>query len=102
MAVGGTPPQETAAARLDARAVVDAVSRHGVRPAYLNFVEDLTDVRRAFGPLAWRQLVGIKSAVDPTSVFLANHPIPTRYEDGAPDDPTRPRRRHGLGDGRAR
>ena len=82
-AVAPTPEAATAGRR-DARAVVDAVSRHGVRPAYLNFVENLTDVRRAFDPLTWRQLVGIKSAVDPTSVLVANHPIPTLYADGAP------------------
>ena len=77
-------PEAAAGARHDTRAVVDAVSRHGVRPAYLNFVENLTDVRRFFDAITWRQLVGIKSAVDPTSVFVANHPIPTLFEDGAP------------------
>ena len=70
---------------------MDAVSRHGVRPAYLNFVENLTDVRRAFDPLTWRQLVGIKSAIDPNSVFVANHPIPTLFEDGAPTTRDGPR-----------
>ncbi|MCD4534897.1 hypothetical protein LRP67_12450 [Nocardioides sp. cx-169] len=79
------PTDEAAAAgRRDAQVVVAAMSRHGVRPAYLNFVENPTDVRQAFDPLTWRQIVGIKSAIDPTSVFVANHPIPTLYENEAP------------------
>ncbi len=83
---GGVAPTAEAATAVSgsARAVVDAVSRHGVRPAYLNFVENLTDVRRAFDPLTWRRLVGIRSAIDPTSVFVSNHPIPGTFEDGTP------------------
>jgi FAD binding domain len=67
-----------------AAAVVEVVSRHGKRPAYLNFVENAIDVRWAFDPVTWRQLVGIKSALDPTSMFVANHPIPTLFENGMP------------------
>jgi hypothetical protein len=65
-----------------ASAVVDAVSRHGKQAPYLSFVEHATDVRWAFDPTTWRQLVGIKSALDPTSMFVANHPIPTLFENG--------------------
>ena len=80
-----TPTPEAADdGRRAARAVVAALTPHGVRPPYLNFVENPTDVRQAFDPLTWRQVVGIKSALDPTSVFVANHPIPTLYKDGAP------------------
>ncbi|MCL3819359.1 FAD-binding oxidoreductase [Aeromicrobium wangtongii] len=77
-------PEAAAAGREEARAVVAAVSPHGVQPPYLNFVENPSDVRRAFDPLTWRQVVGIKSAFDPMNVFVANHPIPTLYMDGAP------------------
>ena len=31
---------------------------------------------------AWRQLSGIRSAVDPDNLFAANHPIPRLHEAG--------------------
>jgi FAD/FMN-containing dehydrogenase len=51
---------------------------------YLNFAENPVDVRSAYPDRAWRQLAGIRSAVDPDGVFAANHPIPRLHEDGRP------------------
>ena len=42
------------------------------------------DPRRAYDEVTWRQLTGIRSAVDPGGVFAANHPVPRLYEDGRP------------------
>jgi FAD/FMN-containing dehydrogenase len=50
--------------------------------SYLNFCENEVDARTAYDALAWRQLSGIRSAVDPDGVFLANHAVPRLYEDG--------------------
>ena len=51
---------------------------------YLNFAEDTVDPRRGYDELTWRQLSGIRSAVDPRGIFAANHPVPRLYEDGRP------------------
>lgn len=51
---------------------------------YLNFAETRVDARAAYDPLVWRQLAGIRSAVDPHGVFMANHPLPRLFEDGHP------------------
>ncbi|HEU5483336.1 MAG TPA: FAD-binding oxidoreductase [Microlunatus sp.] len=55
----------------------------GGRP-YLNFVEDAVDTRAGFDRASWRQLVGIRSVVDPNGTFAANHQVPRLYEDGRP------------------
>jgi hypothetical protein len=49
---------------------------------YLNFAEDAVDPRQGYDEVTWRQLAGIRSAVDPTGIFAANHPVPRLYEDG--------------------
>ena len=51
---------------------------------YLNFAENSVDVASAYSDPAWRQLAGIRSAVDPEGLFMANHPVPRLYEDGGP------------------
>jgi FAD/FMN-containing dehydrogenase len=51
---------------------------------YLNFTENAVDPRRGYDDVTWRQLAGIRSAVDPRGVFAANHPVPRLYEDGGP------------------
>jgi FAD/FMN-containing dehydrogenase len=53
---------------------------------YLNFAENPVDVRAGYDADTWTQLKGIRSAVDPDGVFLANHPVPRLYEDGRPTD----------------
>lgn len=51
---------------------------------YLNFCENPTRVRDAFGADAWMQLKGIRSAVDPAGVFVANHDVPRLFEHRRP------------------
>lgn len=46
----------------------------GGRP-YLNFVEQETDVSRAFGVTAWARLQDVRRRVDPEGLFRANHAI---------------------------
>jgi hypothetical protein len=55
----------------------------GGRP-YLNFVENVVDTRSAYDEAVWRQLVGIRSVVDPNGTFAANHQVPRLYEEGRP------------------
>jgi FAD/FMN-containing dehydrogenase len=49
---------------------------------YLNLAENPVDVAAAYPERAWRQLAGIRSAVDPDGLFVANHPVPRLYEEG--------------------
>jgi hypothetical protein len=51
---------------------------------YLNFAEDAVDPRQAYDASTWRQLVAIRSVVDPNGTFVANHRVPRLYEDGQP------------------
>jgi FAD/FMN-containing dehydrogenase len=52
--------------------------------SYLNFAENPVDPRTGYDEAAWRQLAGIRSAVDPGDVFVANHRVPRLFEDGRP------------------
>lgn len=52
--------------------------------AYLNFVEDAVDARRGYDDSTWRQLTGIRSAVDPNGIFAANHQVARLNEGGQP------------------
>jgi FAD/FMN-containing dehydrogenase len=52
--------------------------------SYLNFAENPVDPRTGYAEEVWRQLAGIRSAVDPDGVFVANHRVPRLFEDGAP------------------
>jgi hypothetical protein len=40
------------------------------------------DTRSAYAAGSWRQLTGIRSAVDPHGLFVANHPVPRLFENG--------------------
>lgn len=51
---------------------------------YSNFAENPIDARTVFAAEKWTQLTGIRSAVDPHGLFVANHRVPRLYEDGAP------------------
>jgi FAD/FMN-containing dehydrogenase len=51
---------------------------------YLNFAENPVDVASAYPDRSWRQLSGIRSAVDPDGLFVANHPVPRLYENHRP------------------
>jgi FAD/FMN-containing dehydrogenase len=79
-------PEMGAQGHADASALVDALAPYATGRAYLNFAETETDVRRTFSERAWVQLKGIRSAVDPAGVILANHRVPRLYENGRPTD----------------
>jgi hypothetical protein len=68
----------------DAVALTEALKRYSTGQNYLNFAENPVDVSASYPADAWRQLAGIRSAVDPQGVFLANHPVPRLYENGQP------------------
>ncbi len=73
-----------AAARAAGVRLSEALAPFANGRQYLNFAENPVDVRAAYPDRAWRQLAGIRSAVDPGGVFVANHPVPRLYEDGGP------------------
>lgn len=75
-------PEAAADGAAAAGMVTDVLAKFGCDRPYLNFVEHATDVSAAFSPTAWRQLVGLKSAFDPDGLILANHPVPTLFQDG--------------------
>ncbi|KAA1420832.1 FAD-binding oxidoreductase [Nocardioides humilatus] len=75
-------PDMGAQGHADAVRVTEALAPYSTGATYLNFAENPTDVRTGYRPEAWRQLVGIRSAVDPHGVFLANHAVPRLFEDG--------------------
>ena len=58
---------------------------------YLNFAENPVDPRAAYADGVWTQLTGIRSAVDPHGIFVANHPVPRLCENGAADRLSRDR-----------
>ena len=66
----------------DASALTGALTPWDNGRAYLNFAERPVDTRTAYAASAWRQLAGIRSAVDPHGIFAANHPVPRLWEDG--------------------
>jgi FAD/FMN-containing dehydrogenase len=68
----------------DAAAFTGALAPWASGRTYLNFAEDAIDTRQAFDEPTWRQLVGIRSVVDPSGTFAANHQVPRLYEDGRP------------------
>ena len=68
----------------DAVALTEALKPYAPGQNYLNFAEKPVDVSASFPADTWRQLAGIRSAVDPHGVFVANHPVPRLYEDGRP------------------
>lgn len=77
-------PEMGAAVHGAATALTGALAPYSSGGAYLNFAENPTDVRRAYRPEVWRQLAGVRSAVDPHGLFVANHKVPRLYEDGRP------------------
>ena len=77
-------PEMAAQGHADALRVTAALAPWSSGAQYLNFAENPTDAKAGYRPEAWRQLVGIRSAVDPHGVFVANHRVPRLYEDGRP------------------
>ena len=70
----------------DAQRLVGALAAHANGRQYLNFAENPVDSRTGYRDEAWVQLKGIRSAVDPDGLFVANHRIPRLWEDGRPAD----------------
>jgi hypothetical protein len=77
-------PEMAAQGRADADGFVSAVSPWSNERCYLNFAENPVDPRTGYSDETWLQLSGIRSAVDPDDVFVANHKVPRLYEDGLP------------------
>jgi FAD/FMN-containing dehydrogenase len=79
-------PSAEAAVRgqADANALTGSLARWDNGRTYLNFAERPVDTRTAYDASAWRQLTGIRSAVDPHGTFAANHPVPRLWEAGRP------------------
>lgn len=76
---------EMAAAGLAAAGDLEAaLAPYATGGQYLNFAEEPVDVRSGYREDAWRQLSGIRSAVDPGGLFVANHRVPLLFEDGQP------------------
>jgi hypothetical protein len=76
-------PEMGAQGYADAAALMGALEEWSNGRQYLNFAENVVDTRDAYAEAGWRQLAGIRSAVDPHATFLANHPVPRLFEDGA-------------------
>jgi FAD/FMN-containing dehydrogenase len=76
--------ESAARGRADAVRLQKALAPFANGRQYLNFAENPVDVRSAYPDRAWRQLAGIRSAVDPDGVFVANHPVPRLFENGRP------------------
>jgi FAD/FMN-containing dehydrogenase len=68
----------------DALRLTGALAPFASGSTYLNFAEGTVDPRTAYDDARWRQLAGIRSAVDPDGVLVANHPVPRLFEDGRP------------------
>jgi hypothetical protein len=75
-------PEMGAQGHADATSLMGALEPWSNGRQYLNFAENVVDTRDAYADAAWRQLAGIRSAVDPHGIFAANHPVPRLYEDG--------------------
>jgi FAD/FMN-containing dehydrogenase len=77
-------PEMGAKGHADATALVDAMTAYASGADYLNFAETPVEVRKSFSEQAWNRLKGVRSAVDPSGVLVANHPVPRLYENGLP------------------
>ncbi|QNN52052.1 FAD-binding oxidoreductase [Nocardioides mesophilus] len=75
-------PEMAAQGHADAVRLTGALSPWANGRQYLNFAENPVDPRTAYGAEAWRRLAGIRSAVDPDGVFVANHRVPRLFENG--------------------
>ena len=77
-------PEMGAQGHADANRFASALSPWSNDGLYLNLAENPVDPRSAYSDDTWLKLTGIRSAVDPDDVFLANHKVPRLYEDGQP------------------
>jgi FAD/FMN-containing dehydrogenase len=74
VAVAATPAM-AAQGRADARRLVQALQPWSNGRALLNFTEERTDTRTAYGAGAWARLRAVRTLVDPGGLFVANHPV---------------------------
>ena len=79
-------PEIAAAGHADAVRFTSALQPFSTGGNYLNFAENAVDARSAYGADRWTQLKGIKSAVDPEGLLVANHRIPRLWENGRATD----------------
>jgi FAD/FMN-containing dehydrogenase len=77
-------PEMAEQGHTDARRLTAAMAPWTTGRSYLNFAENPVDPRTAYTAAAWRRLAGIRSAVDPSGVFVANHAVPRLSENGSP------------------
>ncbi|GAA5017353.1 FAD-binding oxidoreductase [Terrabacter aeriphilus] len=82
VAVAATP-ELAAQGQLDAERLTASLRPWSTGRSYLNFAENDVDVSTGYDASVWRQLKGIRSALDPDDRFLANHRVPRLFEDGA-------------------
>jgi FAD/FMN-containing dehydrogenase len=68
-------PETAARTTGDARRLIRALAPWAQGRPYLNFVEQETDVSRAYSPTAWARLQEVRRRVDPEGLLRANHPI---------------------------
>jgi FAD/FMN-containing dehydrogenase len=83
VAIAATPEMHKQG-EADAQALVAALAPYATGRHYLNFTEETVDVREAFPKETWVQLKGVRSAVDPQGLIVANHRVPALYENGLP------------------
>ncbi len=75
-AVGVAPDASAGAAvAAHARRLTAAMAPWALDRAYLNFAENAVQTRRAYDEDSYRRLQDVRAQVDPTGLFLANHPI---------------------------
>jgi FAD/FMN-containing dehydrogenase len=79
-------PEMAAQGHADAVRFTSALAPFTTGSSYLNFAENETDARTAYTADRWTQLKGIKSAVDPKGLIVANHRIPRLWENGRATD----------------
>ena len=83
VAIAATP-EMAAQGQSDGAALADAMTSYASGREYLNFAESRVDVRTSFSAEDWQRLKGVRSAVDPSGLLVANHRIPRFYENGLP------------------
>ncbi|HYJ67629.1 MAG TPA: FAD-binding oxidoreductase [Nocardioidaceae bacterium] len=77
-------PEMASQGHVDAARFTSALAPWTNDCSYLNFSENAIDPRSAYSDEVWLQLAGIRCAVDPDDVFLANHKVPRLFDDGRP------------------
>lgn len=79
-------PEMAAQGHADAVRFTSALAPFTTGSSYLNFAENEVEARTAYTADRWTQLKGIKSAVDPKGLIVANHRIPRLWENGRATD----------------